>query len=65
MGDDKLLARFLPRLSGQICTPPSIPGWAMTEIRSRRLAVFHEWPSGHWEITEAGRNLMAENSEDA
>lgn len=59
-----LVARRLAQLHGQIATPPGFPRDALAFIRENRLAVFHEWPSGHWSLTDAGRDFIAEHGED-
>lgn len=61
MSADRITARHLRRLSGQICTPPGFPTAELAKIKEQRLAVFHEWPSGHWSITDHGRDFLAEH----
>lgn len=56
--DDRLTAYVLRRLHSQFCTPPGISRDEAREVRERGLAVFNEWPSGHWSITEAGWELV-------
>ena len=57
--DDRFLARTMLRLNGEICTPPYIAGTDVyKEIKARKLMEFCEWPSGHWRITDIGRNFL-------
>ena len=51
------LVSAMRRLNGEICTMSHMRGFAR-ELESRGLMRFHEWPSGHWSITEKGRNFL-------
>ena len=51
----------LNRLRGQCGTPPGMSREAVRYVQDERLAKFHEWPSGHWQITEQGGNWLAEH----
>ena len=48
------IAYWLGRLQGQACTPVGMPRALVTFVLTHKLAVFHEWPSGHWQVTESG-----------
>lgn len=50
-------AYLLNRLDGKLFTDGSMDREALGFIRERRLAVYHEWPSGHWQVTPAGWNF--------
>lgn len=58
------VANALDRLNGRIRTPPGVAPEVIDFIRSNRLAVFHEWPTGCWEVTENGRYYRAEHYVD-
>ena len=58
----RFVANYLRRLKGQICPPSGFPKDYMDFIREQRLAVFKQWPSGHWSITDSGHDFLAENS---
>ena len=58
-----MIAARLRQLSGQIATPPGFPRDVLAFIRENRLAKFHEWPSGHWNLTDTGRDFIAEHGE--
>lgn len=32
-------------------------------VQAEGLARFHEWPSGHWQITPKGLDFLAENAD--
>lgn len=59
--DPSLVCSTLRRLSGQSCTPPGTPADLVRHVQAEGLARFQEWPSGHWQITEAGSEFLAEN----
>ena len=54
------VAYWLGRLPGQIASPPGMPPDCVRFILAHKLAVFHEWPSGHWQVTERGWEFRAE-----
>ena len=55
--ENRTLAATLRRCKGQICRPLGVSRG--NEERAMQLGYlrFHEWPSGYYEITDAGRNL--------
>lgn len=56
---DFVIANGMRRLNGEICTPPLFPKDVLKIIREHGLMRFHEWPSGHWALTNKGRNFLA------
>ena len=42
---------------------PNCSDWRMTAARDAGLIKFCGWPSGHWQITDAGRDYLAENED--
>lgn len=60
---DRQIANVLRSLSGQPCTPWHLPKEIVQHIKDEGLARFHEWPSGHWSITDRGQNFLAEVTE--
>jgi hypothetical protein len=59
------VASVLDRLNGQIATPPGASRHVIEYIVENGLAMFREWPSGHWQVTEAGRYFRAEHYVDS
>ena len=57
---DAQIASGLRRLNRQFCTPPGFDKRLLAKIRDEDLARFHEWPSGHWSLTDRGRNFLME-----
>jgi hypothetical protein len=57
---DAEIASGLRRLRGQFCTPPGFSRPLLEKIVAERLARFHEWPSGHWSITERGYSFLSD-----
>lgn len=61
------IVRMMQRLNGEICKPWSISKdnkdyqYCMDE----GLVKFHEWPSGHYQITDKGRAYMQDIEEQA
>ncbi len=55
---------ILRRLNRQICTPPGVSREMVRFVQDEGLAEFHEWPSGHWKITDKGQYWLYENPED-
>lgn len=60
---DREVRNVLHRLRGQPCTPPGTPREIVSHVQAEGLAKFHQWPSGHWQITERGANYLAETAE--
>ena len=58
-----LVCWTLRRLRGQWCTPPGHPRGLVDHVEAEGLARFREWPSGHWQITPKGLDLLAENAD--
>lgn len=58
-----LVCWTLRRLHGQPCTPPGTARELVDHVEAERLARFHEWPSGHWQITPKGLDFLAENAD--
>lgn len=56
-----LVCATLRRLHGQPCTPPGTSRELVRHVQAEGLARFHEWPSGHWQITPKGLDFLAEN----
>jgi hypothetical protein len=52
------LASGMRRLKGQIATPVGFPQRLKNELVERGYVRFHEWPSGHWSITDRGHNFL-------
>lgn len=42
---------------------PNCADWRLTAARDAGLIKFHGWPSGHWQITAAGRDYLASDDE--
>lgn len=63
MHDPATMIGAMRRLSGQFATPMGFSEVAR-ELEQRGLMKFHEWPSGHWSITDAGRDFIADNAEE-
>lgn len=61
--DARLVATWLRRLPGQICTPLGMPREYVQYVQNNGLARFHEWPSGHWQVTCAGWDFCWEHLE--
>lgn len=62
MHDAQTLIASMRRLNGQFATPMGMSSVAR-ELQDMGLMKFHEWPSGHWQITDAGRDFIQENGE--
>ena len=61
--DEEDMRRAMRLLVGQFATP----SWLREDARrleAEGLMKFHEWPSGHWAVTERGRNFLADSTED-
>jgi hypothetical protein len=46
-------------LKGECCTLSHQRPLA-DEVQRRGLMKFHEWPSGHWALTQRGLNFLAD-----
>jgi hypothetical protein len=62
--DLRRVAYWLRRLPREFVTPAGFPPEYRQFIRERRLAVFRQWPTGHWEVTEAGREFINQYGEN-
>jgi hypothetical protein len=58
-GTDAQLAMGMRSLKGQCCTLSHQRPIA-AEVQRRGLMKFHEWPSGHWALTQHGLNFLAD-----
>ena len=61
--DTRKIAATLRRCSGQFARPLGVSGDDVREAERRGLLRFHEWPSGHFQVTEAGRDFLAEQAD--
>ena len=57
------IANVMRRLNGQIATPPGMSADSK-EVEAMGFVKFHEWPSGHWQITDRGRDFLMDLSEE-
>jgi hypothetical protein len=55
---DQQIRQGMRRLRGEIATPVGFPRDLRDHLLERGLVRFHEWPSGHWQITDKGRNWL-------
>lgn len=58
-GTDAQLAEGMRSLKGECCTLSHQRPLA-DEVQRRGLMKFHEWPSGHWALTQRGLNFLAD-----
>lgn len=56
--DDRRLRRTLQRCRGQFARPIDVGRDEEKAAIDRGYLKFHEWPSGHYAITEKGRNFL-------
>lgn len=62
-GKDRRLLYTLRRCKGQSSRPPGIGSDDVLEAQRQGLLRFNEWPSGHFEVTPAGREYLAEHAQ--
>lgn len=68
MSNERFIANMMRRLKNEyrIATPSWIAETdEYREIKERGLMQFHEWPSGHWDYTEKGRNFLLSVNDEA
>lgn len=53
-------AWLLGRLHGKICSDSTMDRDVLEFVQEKNLARFHEWPSGHWQVTNAGWDFREE-----
>lgn len=57
--DDRLIAATLRRCKGRPATPSGVSTSDVATAMERGLIQFREWPSGHFALTDAGRNFLS------
>ena len=55
---DREIAATIKRVSGKVATPLGISMGALRAAQDAGYVKFREWPSGHWHVTDAGRNFL-------
>lgn len=61
--NDELLASTLRRCRGQYARPAGVTEADERACADRGLLKFYEWPSGHYQLTAAGKRFLADISE--
>lgn len=63
--DNVTLKYVLRRCKGQFARPAGVSSAAERAAMDAGLLVFHEWPSGHYQLTEKGRSFLLTADEEA
>jgi hypothetical protein len=59
--EPRIIARWLRRLNFAQFKPDGLSVLQWRHIRDSGLAEFHEWPSGHFRVTDRGLTYIQEH----
>lgn len=62
--DDERLRRTLRACRGQYCRPVHVSRDEEQAAIERGYLRFHEWPAGHYQVTERGQSFLAAGEEE-
>lgn len=63
--DNVTLKYVLRRCVGKFCRPPGVSSTAERAAIDAGLLVFHEWPAGHYQLTDKGRQFLWSSEESS